>query len=378
MLLALADDATGALEVGGELARRLGPVPVWFGQKPPGIPGGEAAIINTRSRHLRPNEAEARLRRAAVAVADRIFKKTDSTLRGNIAAEFRALIHAYPGRRIVYAPAFPDQGRTVRGGELFVHGQPLAGTAFAHDPLNPVRSGCIPDLLEESGVPVQAVTPSQLAAALDRSQDGGIIVCDGQENSDLAYAASILRDSRVATIAAGASVFAGYWAGAGDPLESQWPGTSRCLVVNGSLHPQSRRQVAWTTTAGWPLVQVGIPSEAGEAAHDSPGAGWTVLTTADSKQEEPLEVARSVGSMVRRILDARHYDTLVVIGGDTLDETLRALGLEWVESCGLMMPGVPVSRIEFAGRGITLITKAGGFGGDGMLGQIRERLEKSE
>ena len=57
-----------------------------------------------------------------------LFKKIDSTLRGNVEAELRAAREAIDARRpILVAPAFPAQGRTTKNGQLFVNGKPLRG-----------------------------------------------------------------------------------------------------------------------------------------------------------------------------------------------------------------------------------------------------------
>jgi uncharacterized protein YgbK (DUF1537 family) len=118
-ILALADDATGALEAGAQFAREIMPVPVWFGVESPDLEmfaGPECLVIDTETRHLTPSEAGARVRRFARPDIAAVYKKTDSTLRGNIAAEFRALRDAYPERPLVYVPAYPDLGRTVVSG----------------------------------------------------------------------------------------------------------------------------------------------------------------------------------------------------------------------------------------------------------------------
>lgn len=57
-----------------------------------------------------------------------LFKKIDSTLRGNVAAELHAAREALGRRRtVLVAPAFPAQGRTMKDGQVFVHGKRLRG-----------------------------------------------------------------------------------------------------------------------------------------------------------------------------------------------------------------------------------------------------------
>jgi len=366
-ILALADDATGALEVGAQFARETGPVPVWFGVERPDLEmfaGSQCLVIDTETRHLTPPEAGARVRRFARPDVAAVYKKTDSTLRGNIAAEFRALLEAYPDRPLIYAPAYPDLGRTVVSGELLVDGRSLAESAFAHDPLNPATDGRIAALLQDCGVPVTLVPrPAQLAAALAK---GGILVCDGSRNEDLSAVADVLRAAQVPALAAGPGAFALHWVRALAPRvssESARPRVGRCLVVNGSRHPASREQVRWAADQGWlVIVWRGM---------DTPLADlepWTVITAAEELLDSPSAVAHELA----RAVSQASFDTLVVFGGDTLHAILAALRIEVVMACEELLPGVPLSR---AGD-LTMITKAGGFGGADLLGAIRGLVER--
>ena len=112
---ALADDATGALEAGAKFAHHGLPARIWFWPEQPDtgdLTGSNGAVVDTESRHLAPADAFARICQSASPGVDHLYKKTDSTLRGNITAGFRALMTAYPSRPLVYVPAYPDMGRT--------------------------------------------------------------------------------------------------------------------------------------------------------------------------------------------------------------------------------------------------------------------------
>src|SRR5205823_12867102 len=102
---------------------------------------------DTEPRHSSPQVAGREVRRFVQQTGPvhprLIYKKTDSALRGNIAAELRALAELYPQWRIGYAPAYPALGRTVNQGVLYVDGVPVADTEFARDTLNPVRSSSV-------------------------------------------------------------------------------------------------------------------------------------------------------------------------------------------------------------------------------------------
>src|SRR3954470_4256505 len=143
-LVIVADDLTGAADSAALLTRRG---PTWVVVDPVGDWPQNAAVlaVDTDSRHTDPTTAAARVAAATERAAGRggqVVKKIDSTLRGNIADELRALrdVHVPPGRRpvrevlprdsdrvlMVVAPAFPATGRTTRGGVVYVAGQRLA------------------------------------------------------------------------------------------------------------------------------------------------------------------------------------------------------------------------------------------------------------
>ncbi|MBI5085319.1 MAG: four-carbon acid sugar kinase family protein, partial [Acidobacteria bacterium] len=155
-VIVLADDLTGALEAGAQFAG-AGAVAVVLTKDPPkfDVP---VVIIDTETRHLAPPEAARRVFRHAQWAKDAgvalIYKKTDSTLRGNIGAELGALLGAFPGRRLTYAPAYPQLGRTVVHGRLLLDGLPVEQTPFAGDPIDPVTESNIEVVLVRQGAPL--------------------------------------------------------------------------------------------------------------------------------------------------------------------------------------------------------------------------------
>ena len=333
LIVAIADDLTGALEVGSQFARFGIASCVTTEREIPSRPDVPVLVIDTETRHLPAAEAAAIVRHVVSAAARfhpwLVYKKTDSTLRGNIAAEFRALLEVLPERRLIYAPAYPEMGRTVRGGRLFVHGIEVHQSAFANDPLNPVRTADIAEIL--NGITA--------------------IVRDGEVAEDvMATAREILACGRTPLAAGPASLAGALAALLGNSDPPPLPRLPRCLVVNGSLHPTSAEQIAFARERScfgdsWIRVE-----------HSLPGAG--------------MERAASVGEHVRALVREAPFDGLIVFGGDTAFGIHHALGAPRFEPCGEVVAGVPVSRCG----DLYWVTKAGGFGAPGLLCDIRKRL----
>ena len=387
-LLALADDLTGAMEVGAQFAARGIAAVVTTEQslQPLGLAETvRALVIDTGTRHLAASEAGQKVRRLACAAKERaipyIFKKTDSTLRGNIGSEIGALMAAFPGVPLVYVPAYPRMGRTVRDGILYVDEVPVSETGFGADRLNPVRTSAIPRLLQEDMPGHQVVSTKPGEAG--RLRAPAVYVVDGETEDDLRTTASGLAGSDSPRLAAGPAGFAGHLA---DhlPLERSlpvpWPSVGSCLAVCGSLHEVSRRQFDHALSSGWQL------SRPERAIRDLGRSRWVLTLASDFSALSGEALADCVGRITAQIVDRSAPDALFVFGGDTAGGILRALGNPMLRPVGEILPGVPLAFIGGGARGaerdrkeqaLVLIAKAGGFGPPDILAQVRARLGRN-
>ena len=323
-ICAIADDLTGALETGSKFAAMSldTRVTTKLVSRPEGI-----YVIDTETRHLSGPEAASRIETLARGIRhDLIYKKTDSTLRGNIGAELGALAKVFPDRRIVFVPAYPALGRTVRNGELLVDGIPVHETPIGRDKLNPLHS-------------------SSINACL-----GGVkaTVIDGETDADIRAAARQIVEDKSPVIVAGPAAIAGALAEQYSqvPTRLAMPSHMRCLVINGSLHPASADQIS----------------------HHAFDENWVRFEYGGS--EEGLERANRLGAQVKALLTESRFEAMIIFGGDTAYGIHQALGAVDFDSCGEILLGVPVSKSQ----GMYWITKAGGFGKADLLQRLKEKL----
>ncbi|MEO8025234.1 MAG: four-carbon acid sugar kinase family protein [Bryobacteraceae bacterium] len=336
-VLAIADDMTGAAEAGAKFAQAG--IPAILGWEcAGGATDGRVVVIDSETRHATAAAAYEQVFACARLFTSRItYKKTDSTLRGNIGAELRALSDARPSARIAYVPAYPALGRTVRDGLLLVDGVPLHETTFAADPLNPVTDSRVRRVLD-GGLPCDV---------FDASTDAEID----------AIAADILSSGRY-SIVAGPAAIAGALAvhlQGSSAAREPWPKIDTCLVVNGSMHPASARQVSFAENQR--AIGESLP--------------WRIHKI-DAASVDPLALARVNGATVRDLLAGERYHAVMVFGGDTAFGILEAFGLPLVRPLGELLPGVAISRVDR--QDWFLITKAGGFGGEDLIRRIRTEL----
>jgi uncharacterized protein YgbK (DUF1537 family) len=325
----LADDLTGALEVGALLAeRRYQTVVSMSWQSVP--QDAEAWVIDTETRNSTPEAAADRVTSAAAILESNgiaaMFKKIDSTLRGPIGAELRALTQACGGRRVILAPAYPRIGRTVRGGRLFVDGIELHRTAIADDPRWPKRDSAVAAVLPDPA-PWASVRDAETDLELEETVRGG-----------------------GGAILAGSGGLARAW------VRSLSPGSApptrppdrprRVLLICGSHHPAS-------------LVQ----------AHRAEAAGMTVVMAPD-RAGDPDAVSRQVEERALETIRTISPDAILFFGGETAARILVGLDVRELRPAGELLPGIPESIAQLPGRAIRVVTKAGAFGSPDVVDEI--------
>jgi D-threonate/D-erythronate kinase len=339
-IFALADDLTGALEVGALFASAGARTRVGIECAPP----APVCVVDLESRHLEPAAAADRVAQFA-QVAPFVFLKIDSTMRGPIGAGLRALAALWPNRAIFFTPAYPALGRTVIDGSVFVDGVPLAATAFAHDPTHPADSSRIDEILARSGVRVSPVRGIPADPA-----PGSIYAFDAATDPELDEIAEALAARNLLGATAGSGGFAGRLARL-LPVERtppvNVPAAGKPLVVSGSMHAISAAQLR--QAGRWPVL---------ECSAFANGRHALEKTAARARDE----------------IQKNAIDTIVAFGGDTARALMAALGVRSIQPIGEALPGIPVSSILYEGRSLTLITKAGGFGGPDLLPQLAAAL----
>src|ERR671921_1013685 len=271
MLIAvIADDLTGAADTGVQFVHAGYRAGVFFRATEVLEDDLDAVSFDTDSRAMPAGFAAKRVVDAArVARGARIvYKKLDSTLRGNVAAELAAALGGARRDRVIVAPAFPAAGRTTVGGIQRVHGGPVDETEMVNDPHTPVGEAHIPSLLAEAFSSVGALSVEDLAdpdLVRRALQDYECVVADAERDADLEAVVRAVPDpSRVLwagsaglALALG-SVYRGPSAGDANVRTDR---VRPLLVVVGSLSGVAREQVRRLVGE---YGHVAFPVEAGE------------------------------------------------------------------------------------------------------------------
>ncbi|NLJ67570.1 MAG: four-carbon acid sugar kinase family protein [Clostridiales bacterium] len=415
-LLIIADDFTGALDTGVQFSHMGITTQVFLHKDMDWDNIGknvQVLVVDTQSRHIEPPEAYKRVYHLCHEAGKRgvkfFYKKTDSTLRGNIGSEMAALMDACKIERLPFIPAYPKAGRTTKDGNQYVDGIPLHRTVFAGDPLNPIQASYIPGLIKgQTDKEIHVIKTSHISRELSMDEGKGIFVFDAMKEENLIQISHKLTRRQDIMGVAGCAGFAPYLPrifnlkpeikeiGIGDSLHRP------ILAVCGSVNQMSMSQVAYAERQGIKSQVISPHKLVHDDYLNSPDYetkvektvqalmdhGCFILKTATEKGDIiPLRghgdgpgggstyrmITELIGSLVRDIMKRIDIETLIVFGGDT------ALGIVEKLHCTAIIPktelltGIPLSTLESTLFKGNLVTKAGGFGNESTLMDIIEQ-----
>jgi uncharacterized protein YgbK (DUF1537 family) len=405
----IADDLTGANDTGVQFARQGARtiVPLDWHDLGAFRRIADVLVLNTNSRALAPRVAAQRARLAAEALkkagVEAIYKKIDSTFRGNIGVELDAILDVFPTPLTVLTPTFPPAGRAVKDGVLTVRGVPVHQTAAGRDPVTPVRESHLPTLLKGQiarpvhSLPLGALrgTPARAVRALRewREANPGIILADTVTAGDLDRLVRLMLQESLCRVAAGSAGLAGALSRAlswnSRPRRAKLCATEPILLVIGSANPTSLEQVAWAESHGRAVAIRAVIREivadrdryrreldrtAKKACGELRAGRDTILTLAQGagaaagrrralRPSASAALSEFLGQATRRITGLIRVGGLVLCGGDIAVSACATLNADGLELVGEVEPGVPWGRLVGGDlAGLPAVTKAGGFG----------------
>lgn len=397
-VLVIADDFTGANDAGSGLAQAGARVHVLFGTEAP-LPddAADVLVISTDSRAVSASQAAERVAQVVQHFAAQLqqgwlFKKIDSTLRGNVGAETAAALHASGKRLALVAPAVPRLGRTTREGKVWVNQRLLTDTEFASDPKTPILSPRVLDQMQIDGTEIDLPTlrSDRLDAVLAAAH--GVVVVDAENEADLARlitAAARLAEKPLLVGAAGLSDALG----AALSVHPSRP----VLAVVGSMSSSAQQQIAtllkqraveivdvdirqlfqqpaWPDRDRW-IQQAETALRAGRhtvirtCQHESQRHDIGHLSQQHSVTRQQLgeAISQLLGEITHSLCRTQLPHALYLSGGDVAIAVAQALGASGFKIQGLVAGCVPHGVLLNSEFTLPVMTKAGGFGDENTL-----------
>ena len=428
LLGCIADDFTGATDLANNLVR-AGMRVVQTNGVPtqPLTSEVDAVVVALKSRTIAPTDAIAQslaaLNWLKNAGSQQIYFKYCSTFdswygvdgdekRGNIGPVTEALMEAMGVNFTIATPAFPDNGRTVFKGHLFVGDVLLSESSMKTHPLTPMLDSNLVKVMQAQcqgkvGL-IDYRTVAEGAAAIRsriadlRSQGIGIAIVDAISNEDLMRLGPALADMPLLTAGSGVAI--------GLPQNFDIRATDETLskaaslpkatglqaVVSGSCSLVTNAQVVAWQASGQPHRALNLAMVLGsDAQHEAevqsildwaqtqlPSGPLLVYSTANAasvKDTQSLLGSDATGARVEHALSAiakglidLGVRQLVVAGGETSGACVQALGVEQMQIGQQIDTGVPwcyglASANGANGANIHLALKSGNFGGSNFF-----------
>ena len=406
LLGCIADDFTGATDLANNLVRAGMRVVQTIGV-PTEPPSAEvdAVVVALKSRTIAPQDAIDQSLQALQWLQDQgaqqiYFKYCstfDSTAQGNIGPVTEALMHALQTDFTIATPAFPDNGRTVFKGYLFVGDVLLNESGMQQHPLTPMTDANLVrvmqaqckskvGLLGHKTIAQGATSISQEIANL-KQQGVRIAIVDAVSNDDLMRLGPALKGMPLVT--AGSGVAIGLPQNFGllpTPQASVLPKASGLqAVVSGSCSQATNRQVAHFKATGHPaflidplhlkgswedLVQEALAWAQGHLA-TGPVLVYSTATPESVQAVQSQLGVEAAGHQVEQALAAiarglvqQGVHQLVVAGGETSGACVQALSIEQLQIGPQIDPGVPWCHAHTPMGGVHITLKSGNFGTD--------------
>jgi uncharacterized protein YgbK (DUF1537 family) len=406
----IADDYTGASDLANTLTR-CGLRTVQTIGVPAGdlaLPELDAVVVSLKSRSIEASLAVTRSRaaekwlrgRGADHVLFKICSTFDSTDAGNIGPVMDALRADSGDAIVLVTPAFPETGRTVYQGNLFVGAVPLNESPLKDHPLNPMHdSNLVRVLARQSKTKVGLVDLADIARGPDAvrarladlsSKGIGAVIADAVFERDLETVGTIALDHRLSVGASGLGL-----------------GLARALVASGKIKANAPNAASGAPVGGPAACLAGSCSQATLQQIESAERAMPVLHLDPERvvagndearralawarerlKEGPILIASSSTPDQVAALQARHgrdaaghaieqamadiaeglvesgVRRLVVAGGETSGAVVDRLGIPGFLVGAEIAAGVPVLRAVGVKDGAMLLAlKSGNFGG---------------
>ena len=365
MIAVIADDLTGAAELGG-IGIRHGLVTEISMTVNTATDAdllviaadtrsmGEAAAVEEMSvitRQLRPLRPEW------------IYKKVDSVLRGHIVAEINAQLKVLGWSSALLAPANPALGRTIRDGHYYVNETPVHETSFSADPEFAIRSSDVREML-------RAVVA--IRKEVEELPGAGIVVGEVRDGEDLMRWAG--RSGPGMLTAGGSGFFSALLSVRqvkGRRVVASPPLGRPVLVVSGTTFDHNRTAVRRLHQAGGPVSY--MPVSGGPGVMDRWTAGVSGLLREHGRAVIAIDAAEGfdqpmsasllrtvMAGEVGRIMREVAIGELIIEGGATAYAILQQLGLRTFYPEEELAPGV-IRMSAPSAPGLYITVKPGSY-----------------
>ncbi|WNJ78025.1 four-carbon acid sugar kinase family protein [Cedecea neteri] len=419
----IADDFTGASDIGSALSKGLAPGRGLKCSLYLGIPEAEAdgrieaGIIALKTRSIPPEQAVSQSLEAcdwllAQGCEQIVFKYCstfDSTPKGNIGPIIDALKARLGEQVVIVCPAFPAMGRTLYQGHLFVYDKLLNESSMAYHPLTPMKDSDVRRLLsQQSALTVGLISHNTVAKGRDeiltaiskhQHELRPVMVIDAINDSDIIHIVQACYDRRLVTGSAGIGfalpenfISSGKAQGTYPPAVHL---NGPAVLLVGSCSTVTQEQIA-AYAVTHPVLKLDIHNlmqqkfGVDEAMHfilQHLDRGPMICSNGEANYVAEMQqlygiepVATAIEMLLAQVAcrAVEHgIQKVIVGGGETSGAVVSALNLGEMMIGGEVAVGVPV-LLSCASLSLALVLKSGNFGDTDFFQKACQILESQE
>ncbi len=401
----IADDFTGASDIALTLAERGMSVAQFIG-----VPDGDvdsdlgAGVVALKSRTAPVQEAidqsVAACRWLRAQGAEQIILKVcstfDSTAEGNIGPVLDALAEMLGAQGVIVCPAFPENGRSVYMGHLFVADKLLSESGMENHPLTPMADPDLRRVLAAQSTRavghIDTMVVQQggdaIKAAMDTAQH---LITDAISDRDLFEIGKAAKGAPL--LCGGSGIALGLPANFGfSAKKPDWVGiTGQGAILSGSCSRATREQVARFSEIA-PSFQIETDLAVADGYDIAEIADWVmaqetaplVYSSADPEtvraaqnkhgSGRSADAIEAVFSRLANALVDKGLRRLVVAGGETSGAVVTGLGAQMLHIGPRAAAGVPLVICD----GTALVLKSGNFGGPDFFAEALALMESPQ
>jgi 2-keto-3-deoxygluconate transporter len=336
-----------------------------------------------------------------------IYKKLDSTFRGNIGAEISGIMDSLDIKHAIIVPALPSNGRTTLNGNVYVKGVLLAETEIADDPKTPVTDSFIPKIISyQTEKSIKVINHNDvlqgkqnLIQKVRQLMMNGIhmIVIDAIDDRDIDVIASAVTSINEKILLVGSSGLAGFL-----PKYFNIKSDRKSnIIIAGSVSDVTRKQVDYVKEKiAVKLIDVETEklfsggrdkekTRITEIIKESSMNGEDIIIRSAPSKEYVTEsfetgqkfgydrfqvtdiIASFLGEIAGFIIKEISINGILLTGGDTAIKAAQCLNISGTIIQDEILPGVPYGYFaEEKYRNIIIVSKAGGFGSEDAIFQV--------
>lgn len=405
----IADDLTGANDSGVQLSQYGLKTEVRFNLTNENTSMLDSIVIDTDSRSLEESAAYSNVRKVSNFIKRNdfniIYKKIDSTLRGNLGVEIDAIYDEFKPDFVIIAPGYPKNGRKIISGHLYLNDRLVHQTELANDPKSPIKQSYIPDLMkQQSNRNISLCNINRIRVGHEAikekmdilyKKDIPYLLFDSETEGDLLTIANSVYKSGYKVLWVGSAGLANYLPDVYNiSRKKRSPHIKKSdqptLLVAGSVSSITREQLNYllnhNDVAGVELdsaelienpekVIQNALKKATEAVQKNkhiaifPTSSQMAVKKAQSlgeniglhKTDVSNRIVRHLGSLTNELLNQFSFQGIILTGGDTAKQVCMRIGVDGIQLIDEIETGIPIGKL-IGRHPLYVVTKAGAFG----------------